>query len=585
MQSDQFDRLEFGYYTGRINRRDFIKRSLALGIALPTVMSVASCGEKANEVQAKAANQKELKSEYDYIVVGAGSAGCVIAANLAEQSNSNVLLIEDGNWYEPDEERDPLTIPVSGRSYDGVKTHDYPYSVYGQDLVLSTGRGVGGGSRVNGSQYMRGYKQDFDEWETISGSSKWGYENVLSKYKDLENFDGIINEYHGYEGKLYVNDLATSRSHVNKIISGMDSIGIKFFDDINGEILNGSEGCGYAQALVNGHKRYSVLHSYLYPQLSNENLTIATNKKVTKLLISVNSQCLGLEYLDSDGLKKINVGKELILSAGAMESPTILQRSGVGDRELLESLEVEVKKDLPGVGQNLMDHPHFFYNIYLNNSLPSEGYFISSAAHVKSSPTLEIPDIQFDFIDNMKQESIDEAFPGLGFDATRMLSALIHLNKPVSKGSVQIVSKDSSRKPIVDPNFLGEQEDIDAVISAFKIAVNIFENSFETSEYVTLPDYFGALGLPFPVPQTDDEIFQLYVLPTMGTAWHSCGTCAMGTSEESVVDAELKVHGITNLRVADASVMPTIPRCNTMAPSILIGEMATEFILADAEVS
>ena len=582
MQSDQFDRLEFGYYTGRINRRDFIKRSLALGIALPTVMSVASCGEKANEVQA---NQRELKTHYDYIIVGAGSAGCVIAANLAGQSNSSVLLIEDGNWYEPDEERDPTTLPVSGRSYDGVKTHDYPYSVYGQELVLSTGRGVGGGSRVNGSQYMRGYKQDFDEWETISGSPKWGYENVLSKYKYLENFDGIINDYHGYEGKLYVNDLATSRTFVSKIISGMNGIGIDFYDDINGEILNGSGGCGYAQALVNGHKRYSVLHSYLYPQLSNKHLTIATNKKVTKLLISANSQCLGLEYSDSDGSKTIYAGKELILSAGAMESPAILQRSGVGNRELLESLDIEVRKDLRGVGQNLTDHPHFFHGIYFNNSLPTEGYFLSSTAHIKSSPSLEIPDIQFNFSDNWTQETTDATWPGLGIDGSRLLFNVIHLNKPVSKGSVQIVSKDPNIKPIVDPNFLGEQEDIDAVISAFKIAATIFENSFETSEYVTFHDYYGALGIPFPVPQTDEEIFQLYVLPTMGTAWHSCGTCAMGTSEESVVDAELKVHGITNLRVADASVMPTIPRCNTMAPCVLIGEMATEFILADAEIS
>ncbi len=232
-----------------------------------------------------------------------------------------------------------------------------------------------------------------------------------------------------------------------------------------------------------------------------------------------------------------------------------------------------------------MDHPHFFHGIYFNSSLPTEGYFLSSTAHIKSSPSLEIPDIQFNFSDNWTQETTDATWPGLGVDGSRLLFNVIHLNKPVSKGSAQIVSKDPNIKPIVDPNFLGEQEDIGAVISAFKIAATIFENSFETSEYVTFHDYYGALGFPFPVPQTDEEIFQLYVLPTMGTAWHSCGTCAMGTSEESVVDAELKVHGITNLRVADASVMPTIPRCNTMAPSILIGEMATEFILADAKVS
>lgn len=570
MNSEQFDRLEFGYYTGKIKRRDFIKRSLALGVAATTVMSVASCGEKANEVQA---NQRELKTNYDYIVVGAGSAGCVLAANLAEKSGKTVLLVESGDWYAEEEERDPDSVFVN---LGGNKSNNYFFespAIGNRQMLLATGRGIGGGSRINGSLWVRGYKQDYDDWESATGSSKWGWANALQKYKYIENFDGETNEYHGYEGKLYVKQLNNQTELVEDVLSSAETAGFQKYSDVNGEMLLGSEGCGTTQGLIKENQRFSMLHSYLYPQLENRNLTIVTGKFVSKVFVESGGVCTGIQIVEGESTKTVYANEETILSAGAIESPAILQRSGIGNSELLSKMGINPVNVLSGVGENLRDHVSAGY-LFLSpqvNSVPE--HRLSAYIMTKSREGLTTPDMQTFLWGPSTEESLKTLLPEVNLPAENLFFLLSTLNKPVSKGSVKISSTDPTSKPIVSPNYLNEVSDIQALISAGKALHSMLSSMFA-----------GGYTPLAPFPDSDAEIEAL-VRSSASSLYHYCGTCAMGKAGEAVVDPELKVNGISKLRVVDASVMPTIPRCNTMAPCVLIGEMATEFILKKSEIS
>ena len=570
MQSNQFDRLEFGYYTGRINRRDFIKRSLALGIALPTVMSAASCGEKANEVQA---NQRELKTNYDYIIVGAGSAGSVLAANLAEKSGKTVLLIESGDWFAEDEERSLDNFLIN---LDGIRSHNYVFQspeIGDRQIVVSTGRGIGGGSRVNGSMWVRGYKQDYDDWESATGSAKWGWNNVLQKFKTIENFDGETSEYHGYAGKLYVKQTSKQNQVVENFLNGAVASGYQRYSDINGEILLGNEGCGMTQALIKENQRYSILHSYLYPQLENRNFTIATGKTVSKVLVDSNGSCVGIQIVDGESTSNITANEETVLSAGAIESPAILQRSGIGASSLLSEIGIEPVNVIEGVGENLRDHAGPSFPILLPDDNDAPEHNMSSYIMFKSQAGLDAPDIECILIGPLNDNQVNLFSPGLNLSTEKLFLVAPILNKPISRGYVKITNVDPTSKPIVYPNYLSDSADVQALVSASKIVQSMLSSMFG-SNYTPLVAF----------PSTDTEIGGL-VRSLVGTIYHYCGTCAMGKVGEAVVDPELRVNGLSKLRVADASVMPTIPRCNTMAPCVLIGEMATEFILADAEIS
>ena len=553
---------------------------------------------------------------FDFIILGAGSAGCVLANRISENTNYKVCLVEAGS-----KDSDPrLHIPV-GFAFlgDGKGKYNWGYETEPQkefEKVVVTepqremvdsiggvhkvdaesfdhrrgyqprGKTLGGSSSINAMLYVRGHRWDYDHWSEL-GNNGWSYDEVLPYFLKAEHNEIFNDEFHGQDGPLNV----TKIRHENRPTKDFVETGSKIFgynDDFNGEK---QEGIGFYQTTQKGGKRCSAAKAYLVPCLERENLTVMTETNVNKIIID-NNKAVGVECLNDKGeLFSIMANKEVLLSSGAFGSPQILLRSGIGPSEEIIKHDIEHVHELPGVGKNLQDHIDYL-SVHRYNSMeligfslksifykfPLEilkyifakvGMFTSTVAEaggfIKSNDKLDIPDMQLHFAPAMIIDHGRTSVWGHG------LSCHVCLLRPKSRGEVTLNSSDPNDDPKIDPKFLSHPDDMRALVEGYKKMMMIL-NEEPLSKYT-------SNHVERPIDLNNDKDIEQAIREEADTVYHPVGTCKMGNDDMSVVDENLKVHGIDGLRVVDASIMPTLIGGNTNAPTIMIGEKASDIIL------
>ena len=528
-----------------------------------------------------------MQGKYDYIVVGAGSAGCAVASRLSENGRYTVALLEAGS-----RDLNPwIHVPVGYFKTMGNPSTDWCYQTQpcnglnGRSIPWPRGKVLGGSSSINGLLYVRGQAQDYDDWANL-GNQGWEWENVLPYFKRSEDWQGEPGELRGQGGPLTVSKTRVSRPVVDAWLEAAEGLGYKANDDYNGV---DQEGVGLFQLTAKKGRRCSSAVAYLNPARSRANLTIHTGACVEKLVFE-GQRVTGVKL--ANGMLEAN--KEVVLCAGAIGSPQLLMISGIGSADELNPHKIKLVKELPGVGKNLQDHlqarPVFkcaesTINTEISNwfkqgliglqyVMKRTGPMTMAASlgtgFVKSSLSPERPDLQF----HIQPFSADSPAQGTHkFDA---FTASVLQMRPQSTGHISLVSERFMDYPNIHPNYLATKLDQDTIVAGIKMARHIARqaplNALVTQEYSP-----GA-----SIADEADEQILNWARDTATTIYHPTGTCKMGQDEMAVVDEKLKVHGIRGLRVADASIMPIITSGNTNAPAIMIGEKVADMILKES---
>jgi choline dehydrogenase len=499
---------------------------------------------------------------YDYIVVGAGSAGCVIAARLSERGEARVLLLEAGG---PDANPD---IHIPANAWNVWATEDDWWlptvpQVGAANRVLNLPRGkvLGGSSSLNAMIYIRGNRADYDHWAYL-GNAGWDYERVLPYFKKSEDYWGGAGRYHGAGGALTVSRIESPSALTEAFLDAGGALGIERNHDFAGA---SPLGVGLCDLTVRDGRRCSTAAAFLRPAMNRENLNVVTHANVRRLLFE-SGRCIGVEYFARGVLQRAEASAETILSAGAFGSPKLLMLSGVGDAAHLTALGIPVIADLPGVGQNLQDHVLSFVIHEAKRPIPAQGYNLLEAhLFAKTDSRLIGPDHQPLFM------NIAPPLPYLDIPPNSYAVAP-GLIRPASRGEVRLTSADPDAVLHIDPAYLREEADVNALVHSLELSREILNDA-------AFADWRSAEVWP---RKSDRQSLRRYVREVSETYHHHAGTCRMGLDAASVVDPQLRVHGVAGLRVADASIMPAVVSGNTNAPAIMIGEKAADLVRAAA---
>ncbi|MEM6495626.1 MAG: choline dehydrogenase [Pseudomonadota bacterium] len=531
--------------------------------------------------------------KYDYIIAGAGSAGCVLANRLSADPNIRVLLLEAGG---PD--NNPwIHIPVGYFKTLHNPETDWCYEtepdpgLNGRSLEWPRGKTLGGSSSINGLLYIRGQSEDYDYWRQL-GNSGWSYDDVLPYFKRSENNERGGDDHHGEGGGLSVSNMRAERTICDAFIDAAVEMGVPRSDDFNGER---QEGAGYFQLTSANGRRCSAAVAFLRPAANRKNLDIVTHAHVEQLSFAGDDTSVvdGIKFsVNGDNRDaRLNPGGEVVLAAGAIGSPQILQLSGIGPGELLRDNGIEVRHEKSGVGKNLQDHIQIrmIYEVNvptLNDEINNlarrsligmnyvfrrKGPMAMGASQVgvfaRTRPELERPDIQY----HLQPLSADK--PGIEMHSFSGITASVCQLRPESKGSIEIQSPDPTVYPKIIPNYLSAPLDQDTAVAAMRYTRSLTKTK-------ALSPYIVSEKTPGDVAETDEQLLDA-ARNISQTIYHPTSTCKMGRDEQAVVDERLKVHGLKGLRIADASIMPAIVSGNTNAPAIMIGEKASDMILED----
>jgi choline dehydrogenase len=520
------------------------------------------------------ANQDRLASnlrpDYDFIVCGAGSSGSVIARRLAENPDASVLLLEAGGDDEVPSVQTANLWPTNlGSQRDwGFQALPHP-AVNGRALPLSMGKVLGGGSSVNVMVWARGHRGDWDHFACQAGHSGWNYESVLDIYRRIEDWGGAPDpRYRGTDGPVFVQPAADPKSLAAAVVEGANAVGIPRYESPNGRMMEAAAGAALSDVCVRQDgKRQSVFRSYTFPYMDRPNLTVLTHALVRRLTFEAD-RVTGVEIFYQGRLRHLRAGAEVVLSLGAIHTPKVLMQSGLGDAKELKRVGIVVRQHLPGVGRNYQDHIGFDCVWEFNDPAPPD--FMSGATvYYRSTPELDMPDLfacQMAAPRSTPENAGRFAVPDAG--CWILFGALAH---PLSRGQLRLTGADPGDAIEIDPRVLTHPDDLRAAIACV-------ETMREIGNSAPLRPFVKREVMPGNLRGAELET---YIRNAATTYWHMCGTAKMGRDAMSVVDANLKVYGIDNLRVADASIMPRITTGNPMAPCVIIGERAAAAIASE----
>ncbi len=527
-------------------------------------------------------------SSYDYVIIGGGTAGCVLAGRLTEDPDTRVLLIEAGR-----SDTHPYIHVPAGFAKLTAGPYQWGFTSAPQRycgdrvILLPQGKVLGGGGSINAQVFTRGTPSDYDGWERNHGAKGWSFADIQKYFIISENNGRLSAPYHGTTGPMGVSDIADPHPLSEAFVKAGQEYGLPYNADFNGK---SQFGAGFYQTTTKDGWRCSTAVGYIKPARKRPNLTVLTERLVARILLD-GKRAVGVETLDGDSTERFTATREVLLSAGAFSSPKVLQLSGIGDPDDLRSVGIEVRHALVGVGKNLHDHCDLdiIYELHKYQSMdrlakvrpataiagieylafrsgPLASTVVEAGAFTRSTPDVDEPDLQFHFLPAAGVEAgIAAVRPGYGVTLNS------YLLRPLSRGTVRVSSANPRIQPIIDPNFLGHEYDVEIGVAGVRQSREIMAQP-SMSKHIKAEHLAGQSSL-----RTKDDYIK-FVKAYGRTAYHPVGTCAMGDTDQSVVDADLRVHGIEGLRVVDASVMPAIIGSNTQAPTVMIAEKAVDLI-------
>lgn len=529
-----------------------------------------------------------MEQNFDYVIVGGGPAGCVLASRLTETPDTHVLLLEAGgrDWH-------PFIHIPAGYTKFGASQYNWSMATIPQknlnnrEVWYPQAKILGGGSSINAMIYMRGARSDYDEWAAL-GCDDWSYEKVLPYFRKAEGNQRLADRFHGTDGPLTVSDPISPHPVTCTLVRAVQQLGIPFTPDFNGER---QEGVGIHQTTTRNGRRASAAVTYLRPAMKRPNLTVRTNVLVEKILVK-GGRATGVRFRSGNTVETVNAGREILLTSGAIGSPKLLMLSGIGPAEHLHSLGIEVTHEMPGVGQNLQEHLNFpvtgeasgpytyfgadqwlkqtwwalQYLLYGNGPLTTN--VGEAGGFVRTSPDLDAPDVQIHLMGALVLPH------GINRLAAYGVTVGSNVLRPRSRGTVRLRSTDPTANPLIDPNFFDDPYDVEHGLAGIEFARSILKAP-------ALAKILKREIMPGPDVRTRDDLIA-FARREGKMDYHPVGTCKMGVDAMAVVDQKLRLRGLDGLRVCDSSVMPTQISGNTNAPTIMIAERAAEFVTAFA---
>ena len=526
------------------------------------------------------------RAEYDFIIVGGGSSGCVLANRLSEDPDVKILLLEAGG-----KDNHPyIHMPVGfSKMTAGPRTWGFntvpQKHANNREIPYAQGKVLGGGSSINAEIFTRGHPDDYDRWAE-EGAEGWAFQDIQKYFLRSEGNSVLSGDWHGTEGPLGVSNLQDPQEMTRAFVRSCQELGLPYNPDFNGAK---QEGCGFYQLTVRNARRCSAAVAYLRPAMARPNLTVLTRVQVNRILIE-NKRAVGVEYHSGGGVKQSYASSEILLTSGAIGTPKLMMLSGIGPAAHLSSVGIDCVHDLPGVGENLNDHfgidivaelnghysldkyqkPHWMLwagaQYLLFKSGPVTSNVVEGGAFWYADQAQSKPDLQFHFLAGAGAEEGVPSVPA-GSSGITLNSYTL---RPKARGTVRLRSGNPADAPLVDPNYLGHPDDLKTSAEGVKISVEMFKQS-------SLQKYVRQMRFPDDRVKTQKQ-YEDYARQYGRTSYHPVGTCKIGVDDMAVVAPDLRVHGLDGLRICDSSVMPSLIGSNTNAPTIMIGEKATDLI-------